>query len=78
MIDEDQYKYLDKSDLADIIFSLRKGVLAVEDLIKESGGVYDHTIRGSTTPWEDLLQGGCYEDWLLDLSKAIEVAHEHE
>ena len=36
MSDEDQYEYLDKSDLADIIFFLRRGVLVVEQLIKES------------------------------------------
>ena len=36
MSDEDQYEHLDKSDLADIIFFLRRGVLVVEQLIKES------------------------------------------
>ena len=76
MSDEYQYEYLDKSDLADIIFFLRKGVLAVEQLIKESDGIAGLHNNGDTAYWVELLEDGEYDAWLKDLSKAIEVAHE--
>ena len=78
MSDEDQYEYLDKSDLADIIFFLRRGVLVVEQLIKESVGVSGLHLNTDVATWDELLEGGCYEEWLIELSKAIEVAHEQE
>ena len=72
MVDEDQYEYLDKSDLADIIFFLRKGVLTLELLMRESEGVYWNHEGGNNTSWCDLVEDGR----ILDISKAIEVAHE--
>ena len=76
MSDEDQYEYLDKGDMADIIYFLRRGVLRVEQLIQESAGVAGLHFNGDTAYWAELLKDGEYDAWLKDLSKAIEVAHE--
>jgi hypothetical protein len=51
--------------------ALKKGVDAVCDLIAESGGVYGLHLNGDGAPWNDLLAGGKYEEWLIDFSSAL-------
>ena len=47
---------------------LREAVNAVFDLIEESHGVTGLHLNGDVAPWDELLRGGRYEDWLAPLS----------
>jgi hypothetical protein len=51
---------------------LRAGISAVDGLIRESYGVDGLHLNGDVAPWSDLLQGGKYEEWLIDFSKTLE------
>lgn len=51
---------------------LMRAIKAVQDLINESHGVYGLHLNGDLSPWDELLEGGKYEEWLLPLSKALE------
>lgn len=55
---------------------LAKGVIAVRDLMDESGGVYGLHLNGDQSPWGELIEGGRYECWLRDDS-AAEAAISH-
>lgn len=50
---------------------LRAGIVAVDELIRESDGVVGLHLNGDVAPWSDLLAGGRYEEWLGDLSAAM-------
>ncbi len=52
---------------------LRAGVKAVQALIRESDGVAGLHLNGDIAPWSTLLAGGHYEEWLRDLSAALEA-----
>ena len=52
--------------------ALEKGVKAISNLIDESQGVYGLHLNGDPSPWKELLAGGFFEDWLRDLSAAME------
>ena len=43
---------------------------SVNDLIADSEGVTGLHLNGDFAPWEELMEGGRYEDWLLSLSTA--------
>lgn len=42
---------------------------AFESLINESKGVYGLHLNGDPSPWEELLEGGRFEEWLIKFSK---------
>ncbi len=50
---------------------LRAGIRAVSELINQSAGVDGLHLNGDIAPWEELLEGGQYEEWLCDFSIAI-------
>lgn len=54
------------------IEELTRGLAAVESLISESEGVAGLHRNGDIAPWDELLEGGQFEDWLIDFSKALE------
>ena len=51
--------------------ALRKGLDAVQELINHSNGVTGLHLNGAVAPWEELLAGGRFEEWLVDFSAAI-------
>ena len=51
---------------------LKAGLNAVQELINDSHGVVGLHLNGDVAPWDSLLEGGYYEDWLLAFSKAME------
>jgi hypothetical protein len=51
-----------------------KGLRAVEDLIDASDGVYGLHLNGDNSPWDELIEGGSFESWLLDYCIAIDAA----
>ena len=51
----------------------KKALVAVLDLINNSYGVAGLHFNGNVAPWDSLLEGGEFEEWLKDFSKAIEV-----
>lgn len=48
---------------------LREAVEEFASLVKESGGVWGLHRNGDDAPWADLLPGGRYETWLLNLGE---------
>jgi len=50
---------------------LKAGLEAVNELINNSYGVQGLHLNGDTAIWEELLQGGSFEAWLLDFSLAL-------
>ena len=72
-------------ELADRILALldaelekmQKGLDAVQDLINNSYGVAGLHLNGDVAPWDELLEGGRFEDWLKDFpccGRKIEVS----
>jgi hypothetical protein len=55
------------------ITHLEAGIKAVAELINDSQGVYGLHLNGDPSPWDELLQGGIFEEWLVDFSKANEA-----
>jgi len=51
--------------------ALRKALEAVDVLINNSHGVYGLHRNGDPSPWEELRQGGRYEEWLVDFDAAL-------
>ena len=51
---------------------MRPGIQAVENLIASSEGVTGLHLNGDIAPWDELLTGGTYEEWLIDFDWAIE------
>lgn len=49
---------------------------SVNDLIADSTGVTGLHLNGDFAPWEELMEGGRYEDWLLSLSTAQDFLKE--
>lgn len=50
------------------------GTRAVQALINESAGVAGLHLNGDVAPWSELRSGGAFENWLMELDNAIEVA----
>ena len=46
---------------------LRKGIAAVSSLIADSSGVYGLHLNGDPAPWDELLSGGRFEEWLAEV-----------
>jgi len=49
---------------------LRKGIAAISALIADSSGVYGLHLNGDPAPWDELLSGGRFEEWLADFDAA--------
>lgn len=56
--------------LIEVAEAAQKLVSKVDDLISESHGVYGLHQNGDIAPWDTLIEGGQFEDWLLPLSDA--------
>lgn len=65
----DEVKRLQRENAA-----LRKGIVAVAELISESTSVAGLHLNGDVAPWPTLLEGGEFEGWLLDFSIARDIA----
>ena len=50
---------------------LRRGIDAVQVLINESRGVVGLHLNGDEAPWDELLAGGRFEEWLREFSAAV-------
>lgn len=50
---------------------LRKGLAAVDALIRESGGVAGLHLNGDIATWDELRTGGRFEGWLVDFDAAL-------
>ena len=53
-----------------VVEAARKGLAAVRNLIDDSRGVTGLHLNGDVAPWDELLAGGQFEDWLFDFSAA--------
>ena len=49
---------------------LKKGIVAIRDLINESFGVDGLHQDGVIAPWDELEEGGTFEEWLVDFNQA--------
>ena len=49
---------------------LRKGIKAVRDLMNDSYGVDGLHENGEIASWDELEQGGRFEEWLLAFNEA--------
>ena len=49
------------------------GLLAVERLINESGGIWGLHRNGNNSPWGELRTGGRFENWLYEFDDALEL-----
>jgi len=54
-------------EVAQAYLDQQKRIQAIWDLIKESEGVAGLHLNGDMAPWSDLLEGGRFEDWRIDL-----------
>ena len=65
---------------AKLVESVGKLVDDLEDLIGESEGVAGLHLNGDLAPWESLLPGGAFEDWLGSITpvKDALTAYERE
>ncbi|AKJ37019.1 hypothetical protein U876_08860 [Aeromonas hydrophila NJ-35] len=67
-------KLADALDQCDELLAVLKKLSGdVEELMKESGGVYGLHQNGEPAPWAELVAGGRHETWLLSLSDAAEL-----
>jgi len=51
----------------------KRAIAAIRDLINDSEGVAGLHRNGDIAPWDELLAGGRFEEWLLDFSIAEEL-----
>lgn len=54
----------------------KNAVIAINELINNSNGVDGLHLNGDVAPWEELVLGGRFEEWLTPLSFALEQLHE--
>ena len=72
--ERDIYSYVRemKDRIAELEAQLKTAKAAFEafaDLINNSGGVHGLHLNGDYAPWSDLLEGGRFEEWLIDYSR---------
>jgi hypothetical protein len=60
-------------ELHDRIAVLSAGIAAVSGLIDESQGVAGLHLNGDVATWEELRQGGRFEEWLSDFDEALRI-----
>ena len=46
------------------------GLKAVRELINNSQGIYGLHLNGDPSPWQEIEEGGRFEEWLIDFNKA--------
>ena len=64
-------QWCDRAEKAEAeVERLRKGIAAVSSLIADSSGVYGLHLNGDPAPWDELLSGGRFEEWLADFDAA--------
>ncbi len=54
------------------VSTLNAAITNVADLIDNSDGVLGLHQNGDIAGWDELLEGGHFEEWLIDFSKALE------
>lgn len=54
-------------------FVMKEGLQAIRALISESDGIAGLHPSGDVAPWEELEEGGRFEEWLLPFNKAEAV-----
>jgi hypothetical protein len=59
-------------ELESEVSNLNAAVTSVADLIANSDGVSGLHANGDIAGWDELLEGGHFEEWLIDFSKALE------
>jgi hypothetical protein len=59
-----------QATVRELVAALRKLTGDVDALIADSGGVYGLHMNGDPAPWDELTEGGRFEEWLLSLSEA--------
>jgi len=69
MPNEDLIKELQRRDLYEQ--ELSAGLTAVSELIANSIGVAGLHLNGDVATWEELQEGGRFEEWLIDFDHAI-------
>lgn len=57
-------------ELLEYIKILEKGIDSVTTLISDSQGVYGLHLNGDPAPWLELIEGGRFEEWLVEFSQA--------
>lgn len=62
----------------DELEKLKRGIKAVADLISESYGVDGLLEAGELAHWDELLEGGRFQEWLIDFSEALKVLEAEE
>lgn len=55
---------------------VRELMVDIESLIMDSDGVVGLHLNGDVAPWEELLTGGRYEEWLVSLSILQEILYD--
>lgn len=58
------------------IDTLKKGIVAVRELIDESAGVYGLHLNGEGAPWDELEKDGRCSGWLKDFNDAEDACDE--
>ena len=53
--------------------TFQSAIISVLDLIANSSGVSGLHQSGDIAQWDELLEGGNFEDWLIDFSKAAQL-----
>ena len=56
----------EREALRSVAHDSRALLRAIDDLIRHSEGVYGLHRNGDNAPWEELIEGGRYGDWLED------------
>jgi len=55
------------------VYTLKSAVISVSELIDNSAGVSGLHANGDMAVWGELLEGGSFEEWLIDFSKALDA-----
>lgn len=62
-----------KEQRDELLAKLESLVGDVKALIEDSGGVYGLHKNGDPAPWDELVAGGSYEEWLRSLNDATDL-----
>ena len=55
------------------VFTLNAAITSVSNLIANTNGVTGLHANSDVADWDELLEGGHYEEWLIDFSKALDA-----
>ena len=62
--------YSDADEIDRLREALKHLVRSLDDLTSESEGVYGLHLNGDPAPWGSLVEGGQFEQWLIELERA--------